>query len=100
MTNYFKDVTKNGALSNQECGNFVKYFLSKKGGIVRSDISLVKNDIGITNDQELTEIFNDHYVHIVEESSGKKPVDPANDTGIPNDREIVRLILFKIQNKY
>ena len=52
----------------------------------------------ITDDQELTEIFNDHYVNIVEKSSGKKPVSLAKDTGISDDYQIVRLILDKYKN--
>ena len=56
------------------------------------------NDIIVTDDQELTEIFNDHYVNIVEKSSGKKPISLAKDTGISDDRQIVRLILDKYKN--
>ena len=98
MRNHFKEATKNGTLSNKEFWDLVKPFLSNKGGLISSDISLVKNDAVITNDQELTEIFNDHYVNIVEKSSGKKPVNLANDTGISDDRQIVRLILEKYKN--
>ena len=93
MRNHFKEATKNGTLSNKEFWDLVKPFLSNKGGLVISDISLVKNNAVTTNDQELTEIFNDHYVNIVEKSSGKKPVNLANDTGITDDRQIVRLVL-------
>ena len=53
-----------------------------------SDISLVIDDTVITDDQELTEIFNDHYVNIVEKSSGKKPSSLAKNTGISDDRQI------------
>ena len=60
----------------------------------------MKNDAVITNDLELTETFNDHYVNIVEKSSGKKPVNLAKDTGISDDHQIVRLILDKYKNKY
>ena len=95
MKNHFKEATKNGTLSNKEFWDLVKPFLSNKGGLISSDISLVKNDSVVTNDQELTEIFNDHYVNIVEKSSGKKPVNLADDTGISDDRQIVRLILDK-----
>ena len=63
-----------------------------------SDISLVRNGAVVKNDQEMTEIFNDHYVNIVEKSSGKKPANLANDTGISDDRQIVRLILDKYKN--
>ena len=86
MRNHFKEAKKNGTLSNKEFWDLVKPFLSNKGGLISSDISLVKNDAVITNDLELTEIFNDHYVNIVEKSSGKKPVNLANDTGISDVR--------------
>ena len=56
------------------------------------------NDIIVSDDQELTEIFNDHYVNIVEKSSGKKPISLATDTGISDDRQIVRLILDEYKN--
>ena len=60
-------------MSNKEFWDLVKPFLSNKGGLTSSDISLVKNETLVTDDKELTEIFNDHYVNIVEKSSGKKP---------------------------
>ena len=95
MKNHFKEATENGTMSNKEFWNLVKPFLSNKGGLASSDISLVRNDTIVTDDQELTEIFNNHYVNIVESSSGKKPVSLAKDTGISDDRQIVRLILDK-----
>ena len=60
--------------------------------------SLVKNETIVTDDKELTEIFNDHYVNIVEKSSGKKPISLAKDIGSSDDRQIVRLILDKYKN--
>ena len=98
MKNHFKKATKNGTMSNKEFWDLVKPFLSNKGGLASSDISLVKNDTVITDDQELTEIFNEHYVNIVEKSSGKKPNSIAKDVGISDDRQIVRLILEKYKD--
>ena len=98
MKNHFKKANKNGTMSNKEFWNLVKPFLSNKGGLASSDISLVKNDTVITDDQELTEIFNEHYVNIVEKSNGKKPNSIAKDVGISDDRQIVRLILEKYKN--
>ena len=46
----------------------------------------------------MTEIFNHHYVNIVEKSSGKKPISLAKDIGISDDHQIVRLILDKYKN--
>ena len=98
MKNHFNEATKNGTMSNKEFWDIVKSFLSNKRGLASSDISLVMNDIIVTDDQELIEVFNDHYVNIVEKSSGKKPISLAKDTGISDDRQIVRLILDKYKN--
>ena len=50
---------------------------------------LIQNDEIITEEQDLVETFNKHYVNIVEKSSGTKPVNVAmrhnkcdNDTAI------------------
>ena len=85
-------------MSNKEFWDLVKPFLSNKGGLTSSDISLVKNETIVTDDKELTEIFNDHYVNIVEKSSGKKPISLAKDIGSSDDRQIVLLILDKYKN--
>ena len=98
MKNHFKEATKNGTMSDKEFWDLVKPFLSNKGGLTSSDISLVRNDTIVTDDQELTEIFNHHYVNIVEKSSGKRPASLAKDTGISDDRQIVRLILDKYKD--
>ena len=96
MKNHFKKATKNGTITNKEFWDLVKPFLSNKGGLTSSDISLVRNDTVITDDQELTEIFNEHYVNIVEKANGRKPNSITKDVGISDDRQIVRLI----QEKY
>ena len=46
----------------------------------------------------MREIFNDHYINLVEKSSGKKPTSLAKDTGTSDDRQIVRLIIEKYKN--
>ena len=70
MRSQFKKATKKGAISNKEFWDLLKPFLSNKGWLGNSDISLVQNDIVITNDQEVTEIFNDHYANLIEKASG------------------------------
>ena len=49
----------------------------------------------MTDGQELTEIFNDHYINLVEKYSGKKPISLAKDNGISDDHQVLRLILEK-----
>ena len=57
MRNHFKEATKKGTMSNKEFWDLVNPFLSNKGGLASSDISLVMNDIIVTDDQKLTEIL-------------------------------------------
>ena len=95
---HFKKATKYGIMDSQAFWKLVKPFLSNKGGLEGSDISLIKNDRIITNDEELANIFNDHYINIVEKSSGKKPCGISDTVPINDDRQIVRFILEKYQN--
>ena len=81
--------------------NLVKPFLSNKGGLASNDIALIKDKEIVIDDQKLTEIFNlfnDHYINIVEKSSGTKPCNIADTAAIDDDRQIVRLILEKYKN--
>ena len=73
IRNHFKNATSNGLVSNHDFWNLVKPFLSNKGVLHGTDITLVKEDKIITDDRELAEVFNDHYINIVEKSSGKNP---------------------------
>ena len=92
MKSHFKEVTKNGIMSNKEFWNLVKSFLSNKGGLKIliiistifiqdslfskditaitkgpvNDIFLVHSTAIVTDEQELTEIFNDHYINLGE----------------------------------
>ena len=95
---HFKQATENGLVSNRAFWNLVKPFLSNKGGLAGSDISLIKNNAIVTEDKELTEIFNDHYINIVEKSSGVKPCSIADMVATDDDRQIIRLILEKYKN--
>ena len=70
---HFKKATENGLVSNRAVWNLVKPFLSNKGGLASNDIALIKKNEIVTDDQKLTEIFNDHYINIVEKSNGTKP---------------------------
>ena len=89
----FKKATEAGLVSNRVFWNLVKPFLSNKGGLAGSDISLLKNNRIVTEERELVEIFNDHYINIVETSSGVKPYKIADALSTDDDRQIIGLIL-------
>ena len=98
IRNHFKRVTSNGLMSNKAFSNLVKPFLSNKGVLAGTDISLVKDDKIVTDDHDSCEIFNDYYINIVKDASGKKPSSIANANSIDDGREIVRLILDKYKD--
>ena len=86
---HFKKATEAGLVSNRVFWNFGKPFLSNKGGLAGSDISLVKNNRIVTEDRELVEIFNDHYINIVEKPSGVNPCKIADTLSTDDDRQIM-----------
>ena len=61
-------------ISNQDFWNLVKLLLSNKGGLIGDEISLVHENQIVTDDYELTEIFNKHYINIVQKTSDQNLV--------------------------
>ena len=51
----------------------MKPFLTNKVCLDNSDIMLRYDNEIITDDKHLVKLFNDHYINIVERSSGLKP---------------------------
>ena len=98
IKNHFKRVTSNGLMSNKAFWDLVKPFLSNKGVLTGTDISLVKDDKIVTGDHDLCEIFNTYYINIIENTSSKKPSSIANENSIEDDRLIVRSILDKYKD--
>ena len=95
MKTYFYTITNSGIISNKIFWNTVKPFITNKSGLTNNDIMIIHNDLTISNESELTKLFNDHYINIVENSSGIKPEALSNIKG-SNDLEI----LNKIKHKY
>ena len=52
----------------------MKLFTTNKGWLENNDIILLAGEWMITNDGILAKRFNEHYINIVERSSGFKPV--------------------------
>ena len=95
---HFKTATEAGLLSHRAFCNLIKPFLSNKGGLAGSDISLVKNNRIVTEDRESVQIFNDHYINIVEKFSGIKPCKIADTLSTDDNRQIIGLILDKYKD--
>ncbi len=98
LKSHFKKATSNGAMDNQAFWKLVKPFLSNEGDLEGREISLVKKGEIITDNQTLATIFNDHYINIVENSSGTKPCSISDEFPSLDDRASVRIILDKYKN--
>ena len=70
---YFKEATKYGVMTNKELWKKLKSFLTNKGCFSEVQISIEVNDELVSDEKIFPEIFNQHYINIVQKSSGTKP---------------------------
>ena len=70
---HFSKITSKGIMTNKQFWKTLKPFLTNKGCLENSDIILLDDEEMINNDKILAKRFNEHYVNIVERSSGFKP---------------------------
>ena len=54
-------------------GKKLKPFLANKGCFSEDQISIEVNDELVSNEKIVAEVFNEHYINIVEKSYGTKP---------------------------
>ena len=78
---------------------------AKKDGIMTSNGCISNDFVGIENDgnlicnkQELVELFNEHYINIVEKSSGKTPLSLGNFSDVSQDEMTVKEIISVYNN--
>ena len=77
----------------------MKPYLSNKGALCNTDISLSENDI-ITNDIEIANIFNEYYTNIVEHTSGNRPVNIEDDLPIGSSFDMIFDTISKTYNDH
>ena len=63
----------------------VKSFLTNNGFISNNFIRIENEGNLICNEQELVELFNEHYINKVEKSSGEKPLSLGNSSDASQD---------------
>ena len=68
--------------------------MTNKSGLTNNDITIFHNNKTISDERQLTELFNTHYINIVEKSSGVKPTSLSNIEGNDN-LDILSNILSK-----
>jgi len=85
-------------MTNKKFWKIMKPLMTNKGVLSSSAIIIEENNKLISDEEVLVDIFNDHYINIVENTLGKKPkcLGEPNDPG--KDRETVKLIIEKYKD--
>ena len=79
---FLNNITKTGIIANKNFWTFTQPFLTNKGFLENKDITLIEGSKIITSERELAKTLNEHYINIVEKSSGIKPKISPNVTKI------------------
>ena len=77
----------------------MKPFLTNKGCLDNSDIMLRGDNEMITDDKRLANLFNEHYINIVERSSGLKPEKNSHNEDFEK-RIVSNNIIKKYENHF
>ena len=86
---FFKEVTKDGILI-KKFWRAVKPFLTNNGCRSNGFIGIENEGKLICNEQELVELLNEHYINMVEKSSGKKPLSLGNSSDTSQNEMTVK----------
>ena len=73
-------------------------FFDKQGCFENSDIMLRDHEKMINDEKKLVQLFNDHYINIVERSCVFKTEKVKLDIGSSNKNEVLSSILDKCRN--
>ena len=95
---YFSNITSKGIVTNKEFWKTIKPFLTNKGCLENSDIMLINDDEMVTDDKTLAKTFNEHYINIVERSSGLKPEKMEFYNSLHTSRNILHSIIDRYKN--
>ena len=99
---YFSKITTNGVVTNRKFWTTIRPFLTSKGCLQNNEIMINENDSIISDEKELTELFNNFYINIVEKTSGIKPSSVVENGELKTNSEIVNEIIdaFRDHSKY
>ena len=98
IKSYFQDVTKKGLFTNKSFWSFVKPFLTNKSCHTQNDIMLIDNGKVIVEESDLVEKIDDHYINIVEKSSGQKNCKFASEINSLEDNVVINEIVQHYSN--
>ena len=80
-------------MTNEEFWKKLKPFLANKGCFSEDQISIEVNDELVSNEKILAEVFNEHYINIVEKSYGTKPSSLGDSANLVLDEITVGKII-------
>ena len=95
---FLNNITKTGIIANKNFWTFTQPFLTNKGFLENKDITLIEGNKIITSERELAKTFNEHYINIVEKSSGIKPKDISQCDKNQNIHKTIREIVKSYEN--
>ena len=98
IKSFLNNVTKTGIITNKNVWTFIKPFLTNKGFLENKDITLIEGNKVITSERQLAKTLNEHYINIVEKSSGIKPKDISQCDKNQNIHETIREIVKSYEN--
>ena len=88
----YEKLTEKGLTTNKSFWKFMKPFLTNKGFIWNNDITLIHKNKIISDEKQLTKLFNSYYINIVEKSSHTEPKTFGTNfenTSVQSVRDIV-----------
>ena len=97
MKLYLNKSAADSIVTNKSFWKF-KPFLKNKSCHAQNDIMLIQNDEIITEEKDLAEFFNKHYLNIVEKSCGRKPVNVAMMHNICDNDTAINVIIVAYRN--
>ena len=92
---YIDNITVSGVMSNKTFWRTIRPFLTNKGILIGSEISVIHNGKTIDDEKQVAETLNHAYINIVEHTTGNKPTSVLHDTNIEHSLAIDLII-----NKY
>ena len=96
--NFFKSASEDGIMTNKKFWKVMKPLMTNKGVLSSSAIIIEENNKLISDEKVLVDIFNNHYINIVENTLGKKPKCLGEPNDPTKDRETVKLIIEKYKD--
>ena len=86
---------------NKSFRKFIKPFMPNKAMVASNDITLIDGKNVITDEYEISQTFNKHYINTinsVEKSCGNKPYKIGTTLGCLNDSDVIGRIIRLYQN--